>query len=155
MSCVQVSLPNSTAPTPISITTLIARHSRMILIAGPRTATAGKKIQFLRATFRATQWVIPTSTITARGRRSRTTDRFGIPTAWRLAGLLTVMDIGATLGLGAGRGLAMSLGVLRRTTTDAGIISASAGVGARGRSATIRFTGQLSLDSLAGALASE
>jgi hypothetical protein len=57
------------------------------------------------------------------------------------------MDIGATLGRGAGRGLAMSLGVLRHTTTDGGIILAAAGAGVRDRSATTQFTGQRSLDS--------
>ncbi len=146
-------LPNSTEPIRISITTRTALPNRKILIAGLLIATAEKKIQFLRATFRATRWATQTSMITERGRRSRTMVRFGIPAASRWAGLLTVTDLGTMLGRGAGRGLGMSLGVLRRTTTDAGIISAAAGVGAQDRSATTQCTGRLSLDSLAAGLA--
>src|SRR4029077_17049171 len=138
-----------------SITTLTARRSRMISIAGLLTVTAEKKIQFRRATCPATRWVIPTSTITARGPKSLTTARFGIRVPWRWAGLLIVMDIGATLGLGAGLGLTTRLGALRHFTTDAGIILAGVGAGAPDRSAIIQFTDRLSLDSSAAALALE
>src|ERR1700730_16843246 len=122
----------------ISITTPTALRKRTISIAGLPTAIAEKRIQFPLATCRATPWVIRTLTITARGRRSLTTERCGIPILSRLAGLLTATDIGATLGLGGGLGLTMHLGDLRPFTTGAGTISAAAGVGAPDRSVTIQ-----------------
>ena len=53
-------------------------------------------------------------TTTARGTKNRTTVRCGIPTPLPLAGLLTATAIGTGSAPGAGPGLAMSRGALRR-----------------------------------------
>ena len=65
-------------------------------------------------------------------------------------GLLTATEIGRMLPRGAGPGWAMSLGVLRRTTTAVGTISDPTGVGALDRFTPIPSMGQRSLGWLGG-----
>ena len=100
----------------------IARRSPMISIAGPRNATAKKKIPFPRNMFRATPSDIPIWTTTAPGTKSPSTATCGIRTTSRLAGLLTATATGTGSAHGAGRGLIIRRGDLRRSTMAAGII---------------------------------
>src|ERR1700756_1059089 len=79
---------------------------------------------------RATCPVIQTLTTTAPGASNPTTVRCGIPPQSQLAGLRTAMVTGTGLALGAGRGLIMRLGALRRTTMAVGDTLAGAGAGA-------------------------
>lgn len=58
---------------------------------------------------------------------------FGIPIRWTSAGPHTVMDIGTTLGLGAGLGWTMRLGASLHFTMAAGLSLAALGAGARDR----------------------
>src|ERR1041384_5844221 len=89
--------------------------------------------------------------ITALGARNRSTGMCGIPTMSAQTGRLTATVTGTGSARGAGPGWAMSLGVLRLTTTAAGHISEADGVGARDRSLVLRFTDRLLSAGLGGA----
>src|SRR5579864_3652603 len=103
---------------------------------------------------RATCLVTRTSTTMVLGVKSRTTVQCGTPTRSQSAGLLTAMDTGTGLALGAGHGLTMRLGASLRSITDAGLSSAALGVGARARSMLVPFTDLRSLAFSAADLAS-
>src|SRR5919109_678538 len=92
--------------------------------------------------FRAISPAMTTSMIMALGVNSRGTGMFGIPTTSARTGRLIATDTGTGSILGDGPGWAMSLGVLRLTTTAAGRSSAGGGVGAPDRTTVTRFTGR-------------
>src|SRR5215472_9944392 len=95
-------------------------RNRTNLINGLSSATGAKTVFVLRSMFRETSSATRISMRTARGATMRTMATYGFRMASQQIGLLTAMDIGAMWHLGDGRGLKMSLGGLRRFTTDDG-----------------------------------
>src|SRR6516225_5482042 len=93
-------------------------------------------------------WVTATWTITAPGSRNPTPGTYGFRTMCLPTGRRTATVIGVTLPPGAGRGLTMHRGALRRSTMVAGIGTAVIGAGAQGRSGLIPITDRHSLGSL-------
>src|SRR5271166_2896142 len=105
----------------------------MAWISGRNSATQEKTIQFRESMLTETPSATATSTITEPGRKIRPTATSGLPTTWALIGLLIAMEIGTMSRLGAGLGLAASLGDLLHITMAAGTISVPTGAGALGR----------------------
>src|ERR1041384_3272828 len=130
---------NSTAQKITPPTASFARRVRMGSISGPRSATGERTTRLLETTFRATSPAMMTSMITALGARNRSTGMCGIPTMLARTGLLIATAAGTGSLLGDGLGWAMSLGVLRLTTTAAGHLSVAGGAGALGRSLVLQF----------------
>src|SRR5215469_8506924 len=96
---------------------------------GARFATSAKTLRFPLAMWHRELRATKTSTRTVPGAKFRLMVRCGFRRRSRPDGLLINMDIGLGLNLGAGPGSMMRLGVMRRSTTDAGSTPADIGDG--------------------------